>query len=256
LDINQILISFTGGFFAGVLNTFAGFGSIITLAIYMDLMGLPGHIANATNRVNILASTTISTVTFYKHGKLDLTNSRWIILSVVIGAILGVLLAVQLTDDGFKTAFNYLLIPILIILLINPKRFIEVDENAIPTNKILLIILLFIFGFYAGFIQVGFGVLFLILMVMMAKYDLIHSNALKVCIVAIYTLIAIFIFHSQGLIDWKAGIFLALGQALGGFVAARNASRMQGANKLAYFILVLIVVVVIVKNFELWKVFI
>ena len=255
MELSNILISFTGGFFAGVLNTLAGFGSIITLAIYMDLMGLPGHIANATNRVNILASSSVSTITFVQNNKLDLSKSKWILITVIFGAVLGILLATRLTDDGFKTAFNYLLIPVLLILLIKPKKFIEVDENSLPTSKWILIPLFFIFGLYAGFIQVGFGVLFIIIMVMMAKYDLVKSNAIKVCVVASYTIVAVLIFHFQGLIDWKAGIFLAAGQALGGYLAAVNASRLEGANKWAYIILVLIVIVVIIKNFRLWELF-
>ena len=256
MDIYQILISLVGGFFAGILNTFAGFGSVITLAIYMDLMGLPGHIANATNRVNILASSSISTATFMKNGKLDISKSKWIILTVIAGAILGIILATQLTDTGFKTAFNYLLIPILILLLINPSRFIEVDTTAKSASKWILVPLLFVFGFYAGFIQVGFGILFLIIMVMLARHDLIHSNAIKICIVASYTIIAVAIFHFQGLIDWRAGLFLTCGQAVGGYVAALNASRLEGANKIAYYILIFILVAVIIKNFRIWAFFI
>ena len=58
MQIADILISLLGGFTAGFLNALAGFGSVITLAIYMDIMNIPGHIANGTNRVNILASST------------------------------------------------------------------------------------------------------------------------------------------------------------------------------------------------------
>jgi uncharacterized membrane protein YfcA len=256
LDTTQVLLSFVGGFLAGILNTFAGFGSIITFAIYMDVLGLPGHIANATNRVNVLASSSVSTITFIKNDKLDISKSKWIFITVIFGAVLGILLATKLDNEGFEKAFNYLLIPILILLLVNPKRFIQAQIEDVPTTRWILIPLFFLFGIYAGFIQVGFGVVFLILMVMMAKYDLVHSNAIKVYIIAAYTIIAIIIFHSQGLIDWKSGLMLASGQALGGYVAARNASRMQGANKWAYMILVLIIVVVIIKNFRLWTYFI
>ncbi|NBU52754.1 MAG: sulfite exporter TauE/SafE family protein, partial [Chitinophagia bacterium] len=51
MQIADILISLLGGFTAGFLNALAGFGSVITLAIYMDIMNIPGHIANGTNRV-------------------------------------------------------------------------------------------------------------------------------------------------------------------------------------------------------------
>lgn len=249
------IISFIGGAFAGMLNTMAGFGSIITLAIYMDMMGIAGHIANATNRVNILASSSISTVTFIKHGKLNITKSGWVIAVVLVGAILGVFLATKLDDQGFKSAFNYMLIPVLIILLANPKRFISPDTESKPSSRWILVPILFLIGIYAGFIQVGFGVLFLMVLVILAKQDLIKSNAIKVAVVMVYTIIALIYFHLEGMVNWKAGIALAAGQALGGYLAAVNASKLEGANKWAYRLLVAIVILVIIKNFELYKIF-
>jgi len=245
----EIIISLFGGFFAGVLNSYAGFGSIITLAIYMDILGIPGHLANATNRVNVLASSSVSAYTFQRNGKLDLEAGKWIILAVFIGAMFGVFLATQLDAQGFKQAFKYLLIPIFILLLINPKRFITPDQSKAISSPWITMPLYTVMGIYAGFIQAGFGVLFLMVAVMMSKFDLVKSNGIKIACVAIYGLAIVIIFQMNGMIIWKAGIALAIGQALGGFVAARNMVRMEGANKYAYWILILIVGAVIIKNF-------
>jgi len=255
LETSDLIISLAGGFCAGILNALAGFGSIITLAIYMDVLGIPGNLANATNRVNVLASSSISAFTFYKNGKLDTSKGAWIILISILGALVGVMLAINLDEDSFKKAFKYFLIPIFLILIFNPKRFINVDPNSLPTSKWLMYPIFFLFGIYAGFIQVGYGVLFLLVIVMMAKYDLIKGNALKIAIVAIYSVFVLAVFHFQGMVNWKAGLTLAIGQGLGGFFAARNASRLEGANTWAYRFLIVIVGLVIIKNFELWKYF-
>lgn len=231
----------------------AGFGSIITLAIYMDVLGIPGHLANATNRVNVLASSSVSAVTFYKNGKIDLAKGKWIIFIVFLGAIVGAYLATQLDAAAFKQAFKFLLIPIFLILILNPKKFIHPDLDKAITSPWLTTPLYFLIGIYAGFIQAGFGVVFLLIVVMMSKYDLIFGNGLKIAIVAIYTIIIVVIFHMQGMIVWKAGLTLAIGQAIGGYIASRNMSRWEGANKWAYRGLVLIVLLVILKNFEVWK---
>ena len=234
----------------------AGFGSIITLAIYMDVMGIAGHVANGTNRVNILASTSLSAYTFHKNGRLDMSNSSFIIVLVVIGAVLGVLLATQLDADGFKTAFKYILIPILIVLVTNPKRFINPTETGPPVSKWLTIPAYLLLGVYAGFIQAGFGVLFLMIAVIMSKLDLTNSNALKVAIVGIYTIFVLAIFQYKGMVNWSAGLTLAVGQGIGGVFAAKNMSKYESANKWAYRILILIVFLVLVKNFEVWKWFV
>jgi len=255
LDISLILISLIGGFFAGMLNAIAGFGSIITLAIYMDVMGIPAHLANATNRVNVLASSSISAFTFHKYGKLDISNSKWIIAACTVGAMVGVYMAVNIDADGFKKAFKYFLVLIFIFLLLNPKKFIKPDLTSPPLSKWLMVPLFFMCGIYAGFIQAGFGVVFLMIIVVLGKYELISANALKILVVAFYTVIVLSIFHFQGMVNWKAGLMLAVGQGLGGFVVSKNASLLEGANKYAYYVLIVIVGLVIVKNFELWQYF-
>ena len=231
----------------------AGFGSIITLAIYIDVLGIPGHLANATNRVNVLASSSVSAYTFHKNDKLDVEEGKWIILTVFLGAMIGVFMATQLDAQGFKQAFKYLLIPIFIILLLNPKRFIEPDMTTGVSSPWLTVPLYFLMGIYAGFIQAGFGVIFLMVAVIMSKYDLIMGNSLKIAIVAIYSTVIVIIFQLNGMIVWKAGLALAAGQALGGYIASRNMARLEGANRWAYKGLVLIVLAVIIKNFEVWK---
>jgi len=255
LEIGHIILSLVGGFCAGVLNALAGFGSIITLAIYMDVLGIPGNLANATNRVNVLASSSISALTFYKNGKLDTSKGGWIILISLLGALVGVILAIKLDANAFKQAFKFFLIPIFLVLILNPKKFINPDPHKLPASKWIMVPLFFIIGIYAGFIQAGYGVLFLLLIVIFAKYDLITGNALKIAIVAIYSIFVLGMFSFYGMVNWKAGLTLAIGQGLGGYFAAKNASRMEGASKWAYRILIVIVGLVIIKNFELWKLF-
>ncbi len=255
MGTTEIIISLIGGFFAGILNALAGFGSIITLAIYMDVLGIPGHLANATNRVNVLASSSITAFTFHKNGKLDFSSGKWIITAVFLGAMVGVYMATQLDADGFKSAFKYLLIPIFLLLLANPKRFITPNPDEGISSPWITMPLYFVMGIYAGFIQAGFGVIFLMVAVMLSKYDLINGNGIKIACVAIYGFVIVIIFQLNGMIMWKAGAALAVGQAIGGYVASRNMSRMEGANKYAYWLLIIIVFLVMLKNFEVWKLF-
>ena len=255
MSILDILISFLGGFCAGSINTLAGFGSIITLTIYMDILGLPGHIANATNRINVMASSSVSTITFYRYNKLDLSKSAWHLFIIILGAVIGIYLATIISSTQFKSAFSYVLIPIFIILLINPKKMITPDPEAKPISKWILFPLLFFAGIYAGFIQAGFGVILLILLVMLAKQDLVKSNAIKVAVVTFYTIVALVIFQLKGMLFWKTGLAMAVGQGFGGYLMARNASKMKDANVWAYRLLIAIVSLVIIKNFRLWEYF-
>lgn len=247
----QIIIAIIGGLVAGFINTLAGNGSAITLTILTEVLGLPGNIANASNRVGVIFQSSISTYTFYKHDRLDLSRSKHIIIWTVIGAIIGVIAATQISNEQFMLVFKYLMLLMFIVILVKPSRWListQIDKKlpfyvSIPAFLAL--------GFYGGFIQMGMGVVFLIVMVLIAKYSIIDSNAVKVFVVFLYTIIVIGIFQYKGLIDWRMGGIIAIGQGAGGYLAARYASRVKDANVWAYRLLIVIVVVALLRLFGL-----
>jgi uncharacterized membrane protein YfcA len=257
MEILNYTIAVLGGFVAGCINILAGFGSIITLSILMELLGLPGNLANGTNRVNIMAAGITGTYSFYKGGKLDFKRSLVFFIPALIGAMIGVYVALQVSNEQFKEVFKYLLVIIFIIILINPKRWLRPSSEKIPPKNLWLIIPLFLaLGFYGGFIQMGAGLIFIAILVLLAKKELIEANAIKVFVVAGYTVVVLFIFHLKGLVDWKSGAFLAIGQATGAWLTARFASHYKRANVIAYRLLIAIVILVIARTFGVFDYFI
>ena len=53
LEWYHYLIAILGSALAGSINTLAGNGSAITLTILTEPIGLPGNLANGTNRIGI-----------------------------------------------------------------------------------------------------------------------------------------------------------------------------------------------------------
>ncbi len=93
------LVAFLGAIIAGSVNTLAGNGSAITLSILTELIGLPGNVANGTNRIGVLLNSFGSTWGFYRGGKLNLENSKHIIITIVLGAIVGGVIALNISDS-------------------------------------------------------------------------------------------------------------------------------------------------------------
>lgn len=249
ITIIQLIIILVGGFLAGVMNTLAGYGSMISLSLLMDVIGLPPIIANATNRVNVLSQCSASSYGYYKNGKVDLKSSKWIIITMVIGAILGVVTVLQVSNEQFKEIFKYLIILMFFMILLNPKKWMREinEESQFPLP--LRVLVFFALGFYGGFIQMGMGVFFLVTMVFLERSTLIRANGIKVTVVAIYTLFVLAIFQYQGLVNWKAGLLVAVGQTIGGYLTAKYASQSPNANKWAYYVLLIIVITVIIYKF-------
>ncbi|MCB0654820.1 MAG: sulfite exporter TauE/SafE family protein [Saprospiraceae bacterium] len=252
LDWLQIVIAVVGGLFAGIINTLAGNGSAITLTILTEVLGLPGNMANGTNRIGILAQGLASVRFFWQHNHKAILRARWWILIIFIGAIVGVWLATRVSNEQFRTIFSYLMVAMLLVIIINPKRWLRQSDMVWQMPWYLSIPIFFSLGFYGGFIQMGMGVFFLAVMVLVARYDLIDSNAIKNVVVALYTAVVLLVFHLKGMVVWPVGLIIAVGQATGGWLAGRFATRIPGANKWAYRLLIVVVIASIFKLFGWW----
>jgi len=251
MEIYHYIIAIFGGLLAGCVNTLAGSGSAITLTILTEVLGLPPNIANGSNRIGVLSQCWASTYAFHKNDKLPLERSWAYIIPTVIGAIIGVIVAVYVSNEQFKSVFSYLMVLMLFVILIKPKRWLKASDPNATVNYFLVIPAFLALGFYGGFIQMGMGVFFLGAMVLGAKYSIIDSNAVKAFVVAVYTIVVLAIFQWKGLVDWYAGGLIAIGQTLGGWLTANYASKYPKADVWAYRLLVLVVVFAIIKIFNL-----
>ncbi len=247
LELYEVVICLVGGFVAGAMNTLAGFGSILTIGIYTEILGLPLIMANGTNRVNVFTQASLGSYVFYKNGKLDLKRNYIYLIIIFIFSIVGVYIATTISNDEFKQIFKYILLLLLPIVLINPKRWFRKTDLDYTPPKILIMIISVFLGLYGGFIQMGMGIFFLITFVFLSKINIIEANALKVAIISIYTLVLIFIFHSRGLIDWPLGLLIASGQGIGAWMAAKYASNSKYADKVAYVLLITVLVLAIYR---------
>lgn len=252
--ILSYLLAFVGSFIAGCINTLAGNGSVITLTILTEMLGLPPTVANGTNRVGVFTQTAASSWSFYRNGRLRFEDSGTYLLFACIGAVAGVWVATRVSNDQFEGVLKYLMLLMLAVTLVKPNRWLrETDARRQP--KLWVIIPVFLaLGFYGGFIQMGMGIFFLAATVLGARFGLIDANAMKGFIIAVFTLIALLIFHWKGLVDWKYGGLMAIGQTIGGYLTAQYASRYPQANVWAYRVLVVMIVVACIMLFDvhLW----
>jgi hypothetical protein len=248
-ELQTYAIAIVGAFIAGGINTLAGNGSAITLTILTEVLGLPPNVANGTNRIGIFTQSAITSVVFNKHGKLNVSRNKKYIIPIIFGAIAGGILAVNVSNEQFKVVFKFMMVFMLVAVLVKPKRWLrQTDENFKPKWYFYIPVLLAL-GFYGGFIQMGMGVFFLIIMVLGMRVNIIESNAIKGFVIAVYTLLLITLFHYQGMIDWKLGGIMAIGQTLGGYLTAKFASQYKKADQVAYYVLIVVMVLAIGKLF-------
>ena len=87
-------------------------------------------------------------------------------------------------------------------------------------RKPIVYILLVGIGFYGGFIHVGIGFLLMFVLSSIGGMNLIQTNMHKVIAVVPYSIAALTVFFIGSSILWWAGLALAVGNMIGGWIGA------------------------------------
>ena len=216
MDPGDIVLLVAGGLAAGVVNTLAGGGSLLTVPLLV-LAGVPGNVANGSNRVGILASNASAAAAFRRLGVSGLSRTLPVLVPVAVGSLVGALLVARLADETFERAFGVLMVPLLLLSLRPPV--LKSVEGRVWSGPFTLLVFLAV-GLYGGAFQAGIG---LLLMVALSRsgMDLVVVNSVKVVVIVVVTVIALPLFIVSGRVDWGPALVLAAGFALGGALGAR-----------------------------------
>jgi uncharacterized membrane protein YfcA len=220
LDLSSLAILALGGLTAGVINTLAGGGSLLSVPLLV-LLGLPGTVANGTNRVGVLAGNIVAAWRFRSQGVSGFRAAAPILLPVVVGSLIGAGLVSQLADETFERLFAVVMIVLLIPTLRGARNRQETPE---PWPTWLSAVVFFAIGLYGGSFQAGIGIV-LVFALSRSGYDLVYANSIKVVVIAALTLVAVPVFVLEGQVRWAEGGVLAAGFAGGGELGARIAVR-------------------------------
>ena len=228
------------GIVAGIINTLAAGGSLLTLPVLMAL-GLPPNMANGTNRIAIFLQNVVGVGRFHKEKVMDFPSGFKVGLPAALGAIAGAFIAVNLNDEAMKLAIAGVMILVFFLILLKPNRWINSHEEHPPIPYWLQAVVFFFVGIYGGFIQAGVGFFLITSLVLASGYELLKANALKLFVILLYTPMAIVIFFIHGDVNLWMGLVLAVGNMTGAWIGTRIAVK-QGAKFLRYFVLVAILI--------------
>lgn len=244
------LVLLAAGFLAGIINTLAGNGSILTITALSVAAGLPVGMANGTNRVGVTFQVLVGLRTFLKSGKTDFKGIWKIAIPTVIGSILGAYIAVEVGKSNeiwLSRVIGGVMVFMLFLVLNNPKKWVEENKNRKELALPWLMLIFLAVGFYGGFIQAGVGVIMLVVLMSATSYDLTNANAVKLLLTLLLNIPAFAIFIWSGQIEWIAGLTLSVAQMIGALWAAKFAVGHPKANYWIRAILVGIIIIAIVR---------
>jgi len=209
------------GLVAGVVNSLAGGGSLLTVSLLV-LLGLPGILANGTNRVGVLVQNAASAWRFRAEGVPGAAHALPLLVPVLAGSAAGAWGISRVADETFERLFGVLMVVLLVPIL---RRAQPAAAPRVPRWSGATRFAVFLgIGLYGGSFQAGVGIP-LLFALSWAGHDLVQANSIKVVVIFAVTAVAIPIFAAQGQIAWGPAAALALGFFAGGELGARLAVR-------------------------------
>jgi len=219
------------GFCAGVMNSIAGGGTLVTFPTLI-LAGLPSIAANATSTVALLPGTAAS-FAGYRDNLPGV--SRWLkVFSPVslLGGLIGGILLVQTPSRLFDAFVPFLILFATLLFMANATagRLIpSAPSGKEPGDRVWTAgALAFQFGVavYGGYFGAGIGILMLASLGMLGFKDVHAMNTVKVALGFLINIVAAAYFVWSGLIAWTAAGIMAAGALAGGYCGARFAQRL------------------------------
>lgn len=209
------------GFFAGIINTLAGGGSLFTLPVLIFL-GLPPAIANGTNRIAIVVQSLGGALGYRSKGVHTFPFPIYLGISASIGAVIGAQIALKVDGALFNRILAVIMLIVGFLILIRRKSLaLNLTERLKGKYLIYSILGFFVIGIYGGFINAGIGIVIMLFLNRLNRLSLVKTNATKVLVVMIYSAVALTLFAYNDAVNWKLGSLMALGTLFGAWWASR-----------------------------------
>tara|TARA_B100000902_G_scaffold397895_1_gene463004 strand:- start:104 stop:961 length:858 start_codon:yes stop_codon:yes gene_type:complete len=223
LDINSILILVGIGLFAGVVNTLAGGGSLVTLPVLILFLGLDEATANGTNRLMVIVAAIVASYGYKSKGISTHPYGLYFGIAATFGAIIGAKIAIDIDGDTFKRFLAIIMITVGLIIVFRSKSIASLDLPERLSGKYLVAALIgfFFIGIYGGFLQAGVGIIIMLLLTQVSRLSLVRTNSVKAFSVFFYSIAAVLIFALDGKIIWMVGLWMVLGSIVGAWISSR-----------------------------------
>ena len=224
-------------FLAGYVDAIAGGGGLISLPAYL-IVGLPTHVAIATNKLSSAMGTTLTTWRFARSGYIQWKTAGMCVAAALIGSALGSNL-VMFVADFYLRVLLLVLLPVTAVYGMRSKAFDDESREALSSRRtvVISVVVALVVGAYDGFYGPGTGTFLMLLLTGAAHMAAGVTKAIN--LTTNITALAVFLLHGQVLIPMGllAGVF-GIG---GNYLGSKSFSENGGAIARPITIVVLVV---------------
>lgn len=240
--IEKGLIIAATGIIVGIVNAVAGGGMLVGYPLLL-YFGLTALASNITANVIVLAGQLTTSIGYRQQIKKVPKKYFWLIIPTIAGSLIGAFVLRHTTNSKFMLIAPLLILIAVILFLFQPyikQRVYRSSEKITQHNQpsLVIYILVFLLSIYGGYFGAGYGLVMLAILSFSKLKNIYEMNALKnVCAIFIAAASLIVLFTSH-LINWRYGITMAIGTAIGGYFGARLSNKLSVAV-VRYFVIVI-----------------
>jgi uncharacterized membrane protein YfcA len=237
LPIGRLVVAAVAALLAGVMNSVAGGGTLLTFPSLVAA-GLSPLAANATSTVALLPAA-LSSMLGYR-GELAGAR-RWAIalsLPSLIGGGVGAFLLLHTSNATFEHVVPWLVLGATALFLLQRPLLRWVRGHEVMASQHLaeartpalgLLAAQLAVGVYGGYFGAGVGILMLAALGFMGFSNIHRMNGLKNWGGFCMNVVAATAFAFSGIVDWPVALSMAIGSIAGGYIGARGAQRLPPA---------------------------
>jgi uncharacterized membrane protein YfcA len=234
LDLLRGTAAFGAAFLAGVINSVAGGGTLVTFPTLIWL-GLNSVTANATSTAAVWPGTLGSSWGYRR--ELRATEPRLFVLVIpsLIGGLAGAFLLGLTRPALFDRLIPYLILFATLLFMVQEpvqRRLKSAHKEKHRSGKWLAAAIAFqlLVGIYGGYFGAGIGILMLAAFGVIGLTDMHQMLGLKVLLGAAMNGVAVIYFVGHHMVYWPDAVLMAVGAIIGGVAGAGLTRRVSGAT--------------------------
>ncbi|MCM2293704.1 TSUP family transporter [Allorhizobium sp. BGMRC 0089] len=223
IAFQTFLFLFFAAFTAGFIDSIAGGGGLITIPALL-IAGIPPLESLGTNKLQGMFGSASATIAYARKGHVNLKKQLPMAAMALLGSMIGASITTFVPGDVLKAFMPLLLIAIAVYFAVKPNMS-DVDSHQRISPFVFGLTFAPLVGMYDGIFGPGAGSFYMLSFVAMAGSGMLKATAHTKLLNFGSNIGAFLIFVFNGVILWKLGIVMGIGQFLGAQTGSRLAMK-------------------------------
>lgn len=222
-EIITLFLVFLIGIIASFFGTMVGGGTLLSIPLLI-MVGLPPQVAIATERLGGLGQTVASFIKFYKSKKIVWQHVFGLTVISVAGSLIGSTILINVDPLILRNIVGSTILVLLPLLFL--KKDLGIKHTVVSKRKIIIgSLIYFLVQIFAAFYGGGTGILIAYVLMFCFGLTILESTATKIIPWFFLSITSLIIFANKGIINYKMGVVMIVGMAIGAYLGAHVALK-------------------------------